>query len=172
MRFPLSSWLVKVLTGGFILVIKTSFFSSPVPLSGTAGTNYSLRLGDRVAFIIQKSAPDTQCALSRASFDRQRDIYVLAQMGEKSSARLWNDFAAVYPNQARVVIADINADKALDVKANKHLDRILVKADKKDKKDKPSKAAIRENEAWLKSMLNSPNPQERESARQSLGLDR
>jgi hypothetical protein len=35
---------------------------------------------------------------------------------------------------------------------------------------KPSKAAIRENEAWLRSLLASDNPFDREAARKALGL--
>ena len=38
-----------------------------------------------MACILTKSATDTRCALGRAPYDRQRDVYQLAQLGEKAS---------------------------------------------------------------------------------------
>jgi len=115
---------------------------------------------------------DTRSALSRADFDRQRDIYKLAAKGIGSCRRLWNDFEREDPAAARLVIADVRAEKSRDVEANRHLDVVLAKAEKpkKAKPEKPSKAAAREQEAFLKSLLNSPDPAEREYAWKALGL--
>ena len=123
-----------------------------------------------MAYIINKSA-DTKCALSRASHDRRRDVYLLAQMGEKASRRLWDEFAAESPGQARIVVADVEMDKALGVAANKHLDRVLVKSEKKAKKpdkrtpDRRTVEAMTEREKYLRSLLDSPDPSLREGAK-------
>jgi hypothetical protein len=41
---------------------------------------------------------------------------------------------------------------------------------KKPKVTKSSRAAVRENEAWLRSLLASDNPYDREAARKALGV--
>lgn len=74
-----------------------------------------------------------------------------------------------------MVIADVNADKALAVKANRHLDKVLAKSETpKVKKSKPAKAPVtvltaKSEKSYLRAMLNSPDPVEREAARKELG---
>ena len=101
-------------------------------------------------------------------------------MGDRGSISLWNDFAADSPGQARIVIADVTADKQAAVQATKAVDRVLTKAEKKSKPKKPknltaptgepSYNALKENERWLKAMLGSESYPEREYARKELGL--
>lgn len=130
-----------------------------------------------MAYIVTKVA-DTQCPLSRASFDRQRDIYKLAVMGNAASRRLWNDFAAVQPAMARLVIADINSEKARAVEADKHIDIVLKgKKSKKARKiisqhyDELARTAASPQKGLRKALereLTSPDPLTREAARKAL----
>lgn len=116
-------------------------------------------------------------ALSRAPFDRQRDCYKLAQMGEGQSRRLWNDFASEAPALARLVIADAASEKQQNAEATKSVDKVLAKAEKslkpaKAKKAKslksPAKRADSSLEAFLRMQLASGNPSDREAAREAL----
>ena len=96
-------------------------------------------------------------------------------MGEKSSARLWNDFAAESPGQARIVIADVNADKAAAVQATKDVDKVLTKSESKVKVKKSAKEpktvlTAKTDKQFLRAMLDSSDPFEREQARRELGL--
>lgn len=118
---------------------------------------------------------DAACTLDRVSFDRQRDVFKLAQMGEKSSMRLWDDFARQCPDSAALVVADVNSDKAKAAAANKHLDLVLSKAEK-PKKNKPKKARANSKNiaarngltALLRADLAHPDPSIREAARAAL----
>jgi hypothetical protein len=106
-------------------------------------------------------------------------VYQLALRGDSGSRRLWNDYAAEVPQEARLVIADVQTDSVKAVKATKAVDKVLGKAEKpKAKKTKNlsalksgnSKAEIREHEAYLRSLLSSDDPSIREGARKTLGL--
>jgi hypothetical protein len=121
-----------------------------------------------MAYIVTKSA-DTSCPLARASWDRQVDVYRLAKRGMDSCRRLWNDFEREQPGMARVIIADVEMDKAKDVKANRHLDLLLAKAEKpkKPKKAKPA-TPQKQLKALLKADLRSPDPWIRAAAEQAL----
>ena len=89
-------------------------------------------------------------------------------MGNSSCRRLWDEFAQQDPGNARLVIADVNADAALAVKANRHLDTVLAKSETKPKTKKSKAPKSASNEAWLSSLLTSPDPAEREAARDML----
>jgi hypothetical protein len=131
-----------------------------------------------VAFII-KSAQTAVSPLARASYDRQVDIYKLAKMGNRDSARLWNDFAAENPATARIIVADVATEAATVAKANKSVDKRLRKAEKLVTKGrvKPARtvAEAAEIEHSLtqrelqkiaaRSFMNSANPADREAAK-------
>lgn len=119
--------------------------------------------------------------LSKVDFERQRDIYRLGKMGNAQSARLWNDFAREDPNMARLVVADVEADKQATALARKSVDKVLRKSEKGKKGKKnlsalaaksASKPEIREHEAYLRSLLSSPDPATREAAWQALNPGR
>jgi hypothetical protein len=124
--------------------------------------------------------------LASAPFDRQVDIFKLARMREKSSIRLWNDFATEAPELARLVVAEVDSQKRESAKVTKNIDRVLAKAEKPKKKPKASvikgaKPVSRTSPEWaahqralaetrgLMSFLNSDNPADRETARKMLG---
>ena len=71
--------------------------------------------------------------LDRAGFDRQLDVYRLAQGGDRQCQRLWNDFLAASPDMARLVVqyAQVAAGEAAS--ARKAVDKTLNKAEKKPK---------------------------------------
>jgi hypothetical protein len=99
------------------------------------------------AFIYKSdSHGDTKSPLSWATWERQRDVYQLAMKGDKSCIRLWNDFQAENPGIARVVIRDIETDKANAASANRHLDKVLVKSEKPKKPKTPKSAADRQED--------------------------
>lgn len=135
-----------------------------------------------MAFIIPeitKSAGDTRSALSRVSWDRQRDCYLNALRGVASCRRLWEEYAREEPAMARLVVTDVEMDRARDVAANRHLDQVLTKADKKKPKKakKPEKGTEPQiskgdssGETWLRSLLASPDPATREWGRKELNL--
>lgn len=159
--------------------LSTGISSASPALAGTGGTDarktrLQRKKADSVAYIIDDQVltkSETRCALSRASFDRQRDIFKLAGMGNASCRRLWDEFAREEPGNARLVMADVNADKALAVKANRHLDKVLGKSEKpKVKKSRKPAPELTEREKFLRAALNSPNPAEREAARSELGI--
>lgn len=68
---------------------------------------------------------------------------------------------------ARLVIADVESDLQESAKANKSVDKILQKAERKpekQKKAKPSYDALTEQEKMLRADLASPNPYVRSAA--------
>ena len=78
------------------------------------------------------------------------------------------------------MIRDIESDVKKAAKATRTIDKVLAKSEKPRKAKPPrdlsalrkgsSKAEAREHEAYLRSLLNSPDPNDRESARKALGL--
>lgn len=112
--------------------------------------------------------------LAKADFGRQRDIYKLALMGSGDCRRLWNEYAAECPGNARLVIADVQSDQAESAQVSKSLDKRLVKAEKLvTKSGKPKKvtksAKVTEREKYLRQIVAvSENSFEREGARQEL----
>lgn len=129
--------------------------------------------------ILTKSA-DTRCALSRADFSRQRDVYKLALRKDPQCMRLWSEFEAQEPRMARLVVADVDDDRAKDQAANRHLDKVLVKSERKKltKSDKralmvtPPLTAEQQIDAQLARLLQSSNPVDREAARSALASRR
>jgi endonuclease III len=134
-----------------------------------------------VAFIypevVNKSA-DTRCALSRADFSRQRDVYKLAKRNPECR-RLWEEFARESPAAARLVVADITSDKAKDQAANRHLDKVLAKAEKPRKISKSAKRELLEiarqpaltpEQRAYAAFRDSANPSDREAAKALLGV--
>jgi hypothetical protein len=91
-------------------------------------------------------------------------------------------YAELAALRQRAIAGDASAAIAFEQlpQTEKRLADMLVKAfggnavkaakPKKPKKAKPSKPAIREREAYLKSLLASDNPAEREMARTALGV--
>ena len=124
-----------------------------------------------MAYIL-KSAGTITTPLGEADYSRQRDMFKLAMMGSAQCKRLWNDFAEDEPAMARVIVADVATEKAERIKANKAMDKILVKAENKPKvtKSKSPKTAInaKSEKAYYRALLNSPDPVERETAWQAL----
>lgn len=109
-------------------------------------------------------------------------MYKLAQRGVSSCVRLFNDFEREQPGTARLVVKAVEMDLAKDVAANKHLDKVLGKAEKvkKTKSGKQKTAKLPKSfldqahklavhDQFLRSMLNSDDPSEREAARGLLG---
>ena len=54
--------------------------------------------------------------------------------------------------------------------AAKSVDKVLNKAEKKAKKDKHTVGGMAEQEKYLRSLLNSPDPSIREAAKRELGI--
>lgn len=114
--------------------------------------------------------------LARAPFDRQRDIYKLAKMGNADSRRMWNDFAAEAPELARLVIADVQSDKVSAAEVTKSVDKRLRKAEKSAKLTKREKQEIMRTPALTPeqragmAFINSPNPADRTAAEKLLGI--
>lgn len=116
--------------------------------------------------------------LSRAPFDRQRDVYKLALMNSGDCKRMWNSFAAESPHMARLVVADIERERQEDAAATENVDKRLSRAEKlvtKSKKPKVTKARgthpSRSQEgppAALAAWLDSSDPWQRETARAML----
>lgn len=68
--------------------------------------------------------------LSRAPFDRQRDVYKLALMNSGDCKRMWNSFASESPHMARLVVADVERERAEDAAATEKVDKRLRQAEK------------------------------------------
>jgi len=121
---------------------------------------------------IYKSAGTISSPLAEADYSRQKDIFKLALMGNAQCKRLWEDFATEEPATARLIVSDVAIEKAEKIKANKRMDRVLVKAENKPKvtKSKAPKTAInaKSEKAYYRALLNSPDPAERETAWQAL----
>jgi hypothetical protein len=86
-----------------------------------------------MAFVMGKSAmvsAPSQATLSRAPYDRQRDVYRLAKMGNKSCQRLWNDFERQDPGGARLVVSDVDTDEHVNDAATRRVDKALECAEK------------------------------------------
>lgn len=125
--------------------------------------------------ILTKS--DTRCALSRADFSRQRDCYKLALRKDPQCRRLWSEFEQQEPQMARLVVADVESEKAKDQAANRHLDKVLVKSERK-KLSKSAKRAIMQTPpltaeqnleaSLLRTIATTADPFERESCRAAL----
>lgn len=105
-----------------------------------------------MAHIIEKAATCTD-TLCRVDFSRQRDCFKLAEMGEKQSARAWNDFARQHEDWARLVILDVMSDAVAEKAANADADAMLVKAEKRAKKARKSRKP-KLSKAWKANTLN------------------
>src|SRR5262249_10529443 len=96
-----------------------------------------------------------------ADHGRQKDMYKLAQMGNKQCIRMWNDFASDCPEIARLVVADVAADRQTANKAAALVDEVLAGAERwtggQPAASNPADDAARE-------LLASPDPAEREAA--------
>jgi hypothetical protein len=114
--------------------------------------------------------------LVRAPFDRQRDTLKLARMGNADCKRLWNSFAEEAPGLARLVVADVDRERAEDAAATEKVDarlreaeRLVVTKAKKSKRPKlvtkaARKAAVPYLDALAGSMalwMDSPDPSKR-----------
>lgn len=144
-----------------------------------------------MAFIVKgEDGPTTyRSALANAgpdawsAFQRQRDCYILAKAGSRDMRRLWNDYANEVPAMARLVVADVEKERAEGAKVSEAIDvrlreaeRLVTKQWKPPKPQKPvkvSKAAkpakvAKSYKAELESRLSSPDPDERENARDLL----
>lgn len=123
---------------------------------------------------IYKSAALTSSPLASADYSRQKDIFKLSLMGNAQCKRLWEDFATEEPATARLIVSDVAIEKSEKIKANKRMDKVLVKAENKPKKvtksAKAPKTAInaKSEKAYYRALLNSPDPVERETAWQAL----
>lgn len=115
-------------------------------------------------------------ALSRASWDRQVDVYKLALMGSGDCRRLWNDFAGDSPGIARLIVKSVQQERQDEAAANEKLDgrlreaeRLVTKA-RKPKVSKPrKKSADRDvlaaaDLALRRAELNHSDPRIREVA--------
>jgi hypothetical protein len=67
--------------------------------------------------------------LSSAPLDRARDVLILAQRGDMTCRRLWNDFAAESPGSARIVAAWVQKDNAKRAKVTARVDATLERAE-------------------------------------------
>ena len=110
--------------------------------------------------------------LARAPFDRQRDIYKLALMGSGDCKRMWNDFASEVPGIARLVVADVENERAEDARVTKSVDKRLRRAEGvvgkavRPKVTKRGKGApVRDDPFSPAAMLGSSDPALREMAR-------
>ena len=56
-------------------------------------------------------------------------MYKLARRGNGDCRRLWNDFAYELPADARLVIADVESERAEAAKVTKGIDKRLAKAE-------------------------------------------
>ena len=123
-------------------------------------------------------APAYASPLSRAPFDRQRDIYKLAKMGSGDCRRLWNDFAAEVPGIARLVVADVENERREDAEITAGIDKRLRSAEKLvtktrrpkiTKSAKKSAARVADDLAeYMAVLLDSCDPVTRERARAAL----
>ena len=120
------------------------------------------------------TAPAYHSPLAHAPFDRQRDIYKLALMGSGDCKRMWNDFASEVPAIARLVVADVENERAEDARVTKSVDKRLRRAEgvvgkaarpKVTKARKRAPAASRDDPFSPAALLNSSNPALREMAR-------
>lgn len=75
------------------------------------------------------------------TYERKRDLYRLAEMGDRQSARQWADFAAKNDSLARVIVKDCRIQDANQAVANAGMDGFLIKAEKRLGKKKRRKAA-------------------------------
>lgn len=135
---------------------------------------------DGIAYTIEKTQQGYHCALAGADFTRQVDVYKLAKRGVGQCRRIWNDFANECPNEARMAAAEAESHLAKNAKANKSVDKVLVKAEGKKPAKKKNSAKASPGQAKLgrgsgatpqKQMaglmnraLVSDNPAEREAA--------
>ena len=131
-----------------------------------------------MVFIIKSEQPASS-ALARASYDRQVDVYKLARMGNRDSARMWNTFASENPAMARVITADVATESSEVVKANTEVDKRLRKAERLVTKGKVKPVRSTQDVKVIehvltagdirnlaaKAFINSANPADREAAR-------
>jgi hypothetical protein len=104
---------------------------------------YIIKGGDGVSrrhSLLSKAGPD-----SMAAFQRQRDTYLLAKMGNRDCRRLWNDFVQDDPSMARLVVADVEQERAEGAKVSEAIDERLRAAElvTKDRKSKVAKSRKR-----------------------------
>lgn len=86
-----------------------------------------------MAFIVKgEDGPATyRSALANAgpdswsAYQRQRDAYILAKMGSRDMKRLWNDYAAECPAMARLVVADVEKERAEGARVSEGIDKRL-----------------------------------------------
>jgi hypothetical protein len=82
--------------------------------------------------------------MDETTYERQRDMFKLAQRGSGDCRRQWNTWAEAHPEQARVIVGDVGSERARRVKANKRIDKTLRRAEalltKSEKAGKPKKA--------------------------------
>lgn len=113
-----------------------------------------------------------------AAFQRQRDCFKLARMGNRDMKRLWNDFAAEDPAMARLIVADVEHERQEAAKVALKVDKRLREAErlvtkggkpKVTKSRKGTSAVSRSDPFSLAAMLNSADPAQREMARKVLG---
>ena len=99
-----------------------------------------------MAFVYKSEAVAApRSPLARASYDRQRDVYVLASRYKNADCRrLWGDFAAEQPAMARLVVKDVEAERSDTLAVNEKIDKRLRQAERmvvKAQKPKAGKAA-------------------------------
>jgi hypothetical protein len=97
-----------------------------------------------VAFIYKSAGTTISSPLAKADYPRQKDMFKLANMGNRQSIRLWNDFAAEDPATARLIVAECAIEKSEKIEANKHMDKVLTKGESKPKVTKSEKRAVKQ----------------------------
>lgn len=86
-------------------------------------------IGDHGGVAVAKGAQ--LGALSLADFGRQYETLRLARMGVESARRLWGEFAAESPADARLVTEYDAATRAERQDAARHVDRLLAKSERR-----------------------------------------
>jgi hypothetical protein len=133
--------------------------------------------GDGHAEITYNSAL-AKAGTDMVAYSRQRDAYLLSKMGNRDMKRLWGDFAAECPAIARLIVKEVETDRAESAKVAEQVDarlreaeRLLVKTRKPKVTKSARKAAARSADGladFLAVLLDSADPATRESARAAL----
>jgi hypothetical protein len=100
---------------------------------------------------------------SWSAYQRQRDVYLLARMGNRDMQRLWNDWLAEDPGMARLVATSVEKERAQGAKVSAALDVRLREAErwvtksgmitKQYKPPKPKKSGKRKTAAAAQTAL-------------------
>lgn len=135
--------------------------------------------GESVAHLIRDDQMVTKSMtsdMSRLDWDRQKDFYRLAKMGNAQCRRLFNDWAREQPAMARLLMADCESDARKSAMAKKSADKILAKAEKPNKPKKRDQYSLTKSlrpdnslRASLEhTMRTSPDPRQRLAAEAAL----